>query len=147
MILPLGKAQVKDIVTASPHFDVAAFIPKLRDYLRVVNPNKRQVRIHRTHAYSQVTYFSHGHILALQPCYMCNPLVFDAPTPTRICHVPASYIQASDTAGCLDLPDLYRCMISRVNVPRTPHIAFHTTVHRPRTLHTFIHIIMQYCLN
>lgn len=36
--------QVKDIVTASPHFDVAAFIPKLRDYLRVVNPNKRQVR-------------------------------------------------------------------------------------------------------
>lgn len=42
-IPPPLQAQVKDIVTASPHFDVAGFIPKLRDYLRVVNPNKRQV--------------------------------------------------------------------------------------------------------
>ena len=33
---------VKDIVTASPSFNIDAFIPKLRDYLRVVNPHKRQ---------------------------------------------------------------------------------------------------------
>eukprot|EP00201_Polytomella_parva_P000025 CAMPEP_0175039508 /NCGR_PEP_ID=MMETSP0052_2-20121109/630_1 /TAXON_ID=51329 ORGANISM="Polytomella parva, Strain SAG 63-3" /NCGR_SAMPLE_ID=MMETSP0052_2 /ASSEMBLY_ACC=CAM_ASM_000194 /LENGTH=479 /DNA_ID=CAMNT_0016301383 /DNA_START=141 /DNA_END=1576 /DNA_ORIENTATION=+ len=36
---------VKDVVTACPSFDVHAFIPKLRDYLRVVNPHKRQFLI------------------------------------------------------------------------------------------------------
>lgn len=36
---------VKDIVTASNHFNVDAFIPKLRDYLRVINPHKRQFLI------------------------------------------------------------------------------------------------------
>eukprot|EP00798_Chlamydomonas_sp_ICE-L_P022232 gene22232-29299_t len=36
---------VKDILTESPHFNVDAFIPKLRDYLRVVNPNKRHFLI------------------------------------------------------------------------------------------------------
>lgn len=36
---------VKDIVTASPNFNVNAFIPKLRDYMRVVNPFKRQFLI------------------------------------------------------------------------------------------------------
>ena len=36
---------VKDIVTASSHFNVDAFIPKLRDYLRVINPHKRQFLI------------------------------------------------------------------------------------------------------
>lgn len=30
----------QDIVTASPHFNVDAFIPKLRDYMRVTNPYK-----------------------------------------------------------------------------------------------------------
>lgn len=33
---------IKDIVTASPSFDVAAFVPALQDYLTVVNPFKRQ---------------------------------------------------------------------------------------------------------
>ncbi|WIA13429.1 hypothetical protein OEZ85_007009 [Tetradesmus obliquus] len=36
---------VKDIVTASPHFSVEGFIPRLRDYLRVTNPYKRQFLI------------------------------------------------------------------------------------------------------
>lgn len=36
---------VKDIVTASPNFNIDAFIPKLRDYMRVVNPYKRQFLI------------------------------------------------------------------------------------------------------
>ncbi|KIZ00332.1 putative Protein VAC14 like protein [Monoraphidium neglectum] len=36
---------VKDIVTASPQFSVDAFIPKLRDYMRVTNPYKRQFLI------------------------------------------------------------------------------------------------------
>lgn len=35
----------QDIVTASPNFSVDAFIPKLRDYMRVVNPYKRQFLI------------------------------------------------------------------------------------------------------
>lgn len=34
---------MQDIVTASPSFDVAAFVPALREYLTVVNPYKRQV--------------------------------------------------------------------------------------------------------
>ena len=38
-------APLQDIVTASPSFNVDGFIPKLRDYLRVVNPNKRQFLI------------------------------------------------------------------------------------------------------
>lgn len=33
-------ALIKDVVTASPAFDVDAFVPKLRDYLRVANPYK-----------------------------------------------------------------------------------------------------------
>lgn len=33
-------AAVQDIVTASPQFSVDAFIPKLRDYMRVTNPYK-----------------------------------------------------------------------------------------------------------
>lgn len=36
---------VQDIVTASPHFSVEGFIPRLRDYLRVTNPYKRQFLI------------------------------------------------------------------------------------------------------
>eukprot|EP00775_Hariotina_reticulata_P005343 gene5343-5580_t len=35
----------KDIVTASPHFSIEGFIPRLRDYLRVTNPYKRQFLI------------------------------------------------------------------------------------------------------
>ena len=31
---------LQDIVTASPQFNVDAFIPKLRDYMRVTNPYK-----------------------------------------------------------------------------------------------------------
>jgi vacuole morphology and inheritance protein 14 len=36
---------LQDIVTASPHFSVEGFIPRLRDYLRVTNPYKRQFLI------------------------------------------------------------------------------------------------------
>ena len=36
---------IKDIVTASYEFNVDSFIPKLRDYMRVVNPYKRQFLI------------------------------------------------------------------------------------------------------
>lgn len=36
---------VKDIVAATPAFDLAPLVPKLRDYLRVVNPFKRQFLI------------------------------------------------------------------------------------------------------
>jgi vacuole morphology and inheritance protein 14 len=32
----------QDIVTASPSFSVDAFVPRLRDYMRVANPYKRQ---------------------------------------------------------------------------------------------------------
>jgi hypothetical protein len=33
---------LQDIVAASPaNFNIAGFIPKLRDYLRVAHPNKR----------------------------------------------------------------------------------------------------------
>ncbi|GFR44339.1 hypothetical protein Agub_g5555, partial [Astrephomene gubernaculifera] len=35
-------ALIKDIAADCAHFDVAAFVPKLRDYLRVTNPHKRQ---------------------------------------------------------------------------------------------------------
>ncbi|EFJ46562.1 hypothetical protein VOLCADRAFT_62382 [Volvox carteri f. nagariensis] len=35
-------ALIKDIAADCTNFDVAAFIPKLRDYLRVTNPHKRQ---------------------------------------------------------------------------------------------------------
>ncbi|GLC41783.1 hypothetical protein PLESTM_001239100 [Pleodorina starrii] len=35
-------ALIKDIAADCTRFDVAAFIPKLRDYLRVTNPHKRQ---------------------------------------------------------------------------------------------------------
>jgi hypothetical protein len=38
-------AVLQDIVTASPHFSVEGFIPRLRDYLRVTNPYKRQFLI------------------------------------------------------------------------------------------------------
>lgn len=41
LCLPLPQ----DIVTASPHFSVEGFIPRLRDYLRVTNPYKRQFLI------------------------------------------------------------------------------------------------------
>ncbi|KAK9810224.1 hypothetical protein WJX72_006988 [[Myrmecia] bisecta] len=36
---------IKDIVTASPTFDIDAFIPRLKEYLTVVNPYKRQFLI------------------------------------------------------------------------------------------------------
>lgn len=36
---------VKDIVAASPRFNIEQFIPKLRSYLRVTHPNKRQFLI------------------------------------------------------------------------------------------------------
>lgn len=36
---------LQDIVTASPHFSIEGFIPRLRDYLRVTNPYKRQFLI------------------------------------------------------------------------------------------------------
>ncbi len=35
-------ALVKDIAADCTTWDVSAFIPKLRDYLRVTNPHKRQ---------------------------------------------------------------------------------------------------------
>lgn len=35
-------ALIKDIAADCTHWDVGAFIPKLRDYLRVTNPHKRQ---------------------------------------------------------------------------------------------------------
>ena len=38
----MASAVPQDIVAASPaNFNIAGFIPKLRDYLRVAHPNKR----------------------------------------------------------------------------------------------------------
>jgi hypothetical protein len=46
---------LQDIVTASPHFSVEGFVPRLRDYLRVTNPYKRQFLISwvRQHGWQQ----------------------------------------------------------------------------------------------
>lgn len=46
---------LQDIVTASPRFSVEGFIPRLRDYLRVTNPYKRQFLISwvRKHSWHQ----------------------------------------------------------------------------------------------
>jgi vacuole morphology and inheritance protein 14 len=44
---------LQDIVTASPHFSVEGFIPRLRDYLRVTNPYKRQFLISWVRSFAQ----------------------------------------------------------------------------------------------
>ncbi len=42
---PFPPSPPQDIVTASPHFNIESFVPKLRDYMRVTNPYKRQFLI------------------------------------------------------------------------------------------------------
>ena len=45
---------VEDIATAPPSFNIDAFIPKLRDYLRTVNPHKRQFLVSWISAHDSV---------------------------------------------------------------------------------------------
>jgi hypothetical protein len=77
-------------VTASPHFSVEGFIPRLRDYLRVTNPYKRQFLI------SWVS-------LAVEDV-LCASSVYASTAPMRnaVCN----------THGCPAVHNLYACTVT-----------------------------------